>query len=258
MSQEGGYVSNLLSQYTTLAITPLWNNIACALLTVIYVKTMLDFTSFMREKIGCADITRKFIHVGAGCWILFWPLFDVNHWSWRLNILVPTVMSIKLFFKGAILKDPDDADVRTMSRGGSPAELLYGPLQFTLFMMWVGTQKFMTVEGAILVAGLGVGDGVAPLVGKYYGRLKYRFPLGGQKSMEGSFFGVFLGTAGGTMFFIKMLALPMLSHENVVKIAAIATIVEATSPEGFDNVVIPSLLHFCLEYQPSLLSSSTG
>lgn len=33
-------------------------------------------------------------------------------------------------------------------------------------MMYVGTQLFMTLEGAILVAALGIGDGIAPIIGK--------------------------------------------------------------------------------------------
>jgi len=68
--------------------------------------------------------------------------------------------------QGAILKDPNDIDVRTMSRSSSPNELLHGPLQFTVFMMWVGLNRFMTIEGAILVAALGIGDGIAAIVGE--------------------------------------------------------------------------------------------
>ena len=48
------------------------------------------------------------------------------------------------------MADPDDLDVQTMSRSSSPSELLYGPLQFTLFMMYCGTTKFMTIEGTIV------------------------------------------------------------------------------------------------------------
>ncbi len=82
-------------------ISPLWNNILAALCTVIYIKTTMDISLLiLRKRLGFnADISRKFIHVMAGCWILFWPLFDVTHWSWRLNILVPSVMSVKLFYK---------------------------------------------------------------------------------------------------------------------------------------------------------------
>ena len=71
----------------------------------------------------------------------------MGHWSWRLNVLVPTVMCIKFFYKGLILADPNDVDVRIMSRSSSPSELLYGPLQFGGFMIWLGITKFMTTEG---------------------------------------------------------------------------------------------------------------
>ena len=85
-------------------ISPLWNNIISALFTVIYIKTTMDISLLVRKRLGFnADISRKFIHVMAGCWILFWPLFDVTHWSWRLNILVPSVMSVKLFYKVCFL-----------------------------------------------------------------------------------------------------------------------------------------------------------
>ena len=83
-----------------ITLSPLWNNISCALLTVLYIKIVLDVATMIRERLGLnADISRKFIHICAGCWIIFWPLFDVTHWSWRLNILVPSVMSVKLFYK---------------------------------------------------------------------------------------------------------------------------------------------------------------
>lgn len=215
----------------------------------------MEIASHIREQLRCADESRKFIHVSAGCWILFWPLFDVTHWSWRLNILVPAVMSVKLFYKGAILADPDDVDVQTMSRSSSPRELLYGPLQFTIFMMWLGTSKFMTVEGVILVAALGIGDGIAPIIGRYYGRIRYRFPLGGEKSFEGSFFGVFLGTIGGSYFFLYMLGLPMLSYEVLIKVGIISTVAEATAPGNWDNIFLPMVLHLSLKH--NLLSLST-
>ena len=98
-------IQNIASFLGITTLSPLWNNIACALLTVLYIKIVLDIASMIREKLGLnADISRKFIHICAGCWILFWPLFDVTHWSWRLNILVPSVMSVKLFYKVRVSK----------------------------------------------------------------------------------------------------------------------------------------------------------
>lgn len=251
-----GTISNLFSQESSapinITISPLWNNIISALLTVIYAKLILELSAFIHERLGCAYESRKVVHIGAGCWIVFWPLFDVMHWSWRLNILVPAVMSLKLFYKGAILADPNDIDVRTMSRSSSPSELLYGPLQFTLFQMYVGTQMFMTIEGAILVSALGIGDGIAALVGRYYGNLRYVFPLSGQKSMEGSFFGVFLGTIGGTYLFIHVLGLRMISYQSIISCAVIATLAEATAPGSCDNIFIPLILNLSLKHYPWL------
>jgi len=94
-----GEIANFLLAHTSLKVTPLWNNIICSLLTVVYVKAVQTIAANIRDQLRCAYESRKFVHVGAACWILFWPLFDVSHWSWRLNILVPSVMSMKLFYK---------------------------------------------------------------------------------------------------------------------------------------------------------------
>lgn len=163
-------------------------------------------------------------------------------------------MSCQFFYKGAILKDPDDPDVRTMSRSSSPSELLYGPLQFTIFMMYVGINFFMTVEGAILCAALGIGDGIAPIIGRYYGNLKYRFPLGDRKSLEGSLYGVFLGTIVGCYFFVAALGLPQMSNRSMIICGIVSAIAEATAPTNSDNIIIPIVLHFTLKHYPSLLS----
>jgi len=252
------YLKEKYSIDNSITRNPLFNNILCALLTVIYIKVVMDIASKLREKIGYTNITdlsRKFIHVCAGCYILFWPLFDVTHWSWRLNVLVPSVMSVKLVYKGFILCDPNDVDVKTMSRSSSPSELLFGPLQFTLFMIYCGTTKFMTIEGALLMASLGIGDGIAPIIGRYYGNIKYRFPFSGTKSLEGSIFGVLLGSIFGSYFFIYMLGLPMISYDHLIKVGIISMIAEATAPGNCDNIFVPLVLHLSIKhYMPNLVT----
>jgi dolichol kinase len=211
------------------------------------------------------------------------------HWSWRLNILVPAVMSLKLFYKvslnsfflilisldiyrymmylctvfssqscassfcfiftqGAILRDANDEDVRTMSRSSSPSELLYGPLQFTIVMNWLGLFHFMSEEAAIIMAALGMGDGIAPLVGKYYGKHWYRMPLSSKKTLEGSIGGVFLGTIGGVYFFSYMLGIPVLTLQAILTLATIAMVVEGTSFNNCDNILLPVAMLYSLKY----------
>lgn len=94
-----GFLTDMFAKYIHYELQPLWNNCGCALMTVIYVKAILGVAAIVRERLKNAYVSRKMVHICASCWILFWPLFDASHWSWRLNILVPSVMSIKLFYK---------------------------------------------------------------------------------------------------------------------------------------------------------------
>jgi phytol kinase len=127
--------------------------------------------------------------MAAGAWVMWWPLFHDGHWTWRLNILVPAVYTVQLLVKGLILQDPNDTDVLTMTRTGNPRELLNGPILFTAIMMGVGLWLFRQRLGVVVMACLGFGDGVAPLMGYYLPIGSYPtwpFGLNDRKTLSGS------------------------------------------------------------------------
>ena len=158
---------------------PLHQNLLASAATVVYTKTLIGCCDWaVIRRWLASEITRKVIHVGAGSWYLFWPLFTTDHWTWMLNIAVPAVYSVQLLVKGLIFQDPNDSDDKTMSRSGKPIELCQGPLLFTIVMMYCGIYQFKTDVGVYIMAALGYGDGIAPLVGK-------RYP----GSFDGSYFG---------------------------------------------------------------------
>lgn len=98
---------------------PLHQNLLGALATVVYVKAVIGSCDFLVSRKWLASkISRKIVHMAAGSWILFWPLFDTSHVTWKLNITVPAVYTVQLFVKGAILRDPNDAEVKTLTRHG--------------------------------------------------------------------------------------------------------------------------------------------
>jgi len=230
-------------------LSPLWNNVCCSLLTVIYMKICLEISFNFRRirRSHTSQRARRFAHISDAFILLFWPLFDTNHWSWRLNVLVPVVMAVRIFYKGAILKDPDDEDVRIMSRSSSPYELLYGPLQYKILLIVVGLYKFMSQEGAIIVAAVGIGDGLAPVVGQNYGRHRYHMPLSNAKTLEGSVT-VFLGTVVGIYIYFYMLGLsPILPLRITLAYGAVAACVEGSTPGVLDNIAVPLALHFLIE-----------
>ena len=240
---------HILRHYFGISLIPAWNNVLATLLAVFYVQIVLLLGDLIKKAGASSDVSRKFVHIGAASWIICWPWFDDTHWTWKLNIFVPFVQGLKLSYKGAFA-DPTDVDVQIMCRHGNPKELFYGPLQFCIFMCYLGLFKFMTLDGCIIMAATGIGDGIAPLVGKFYGSHKYRLPFGGQKSLEGSFFGVFMGTLIGSLIFPLVIGLPTLSIYVTIQCAVFATVFEAGSPEGFDNIFVPLMMNLVVKHNP--------
>ena len=232
-------------------LTPVTQNIIASLATVAYVKAVIGGCDFAVTRGWLApSVSRKIIHVAAGSWIIFWPMFDSSHWTWRLNILVPAVYSVQLFIKGAILQDPKDSDVKTMSRSGKPIELCYGPLLFTLIMNVCGLFLFMTEEGIFIMACLGFGDGMAPLAGKYFPFGPYpTFPFGAndRKTWSGSLT-FFVSSVVGCMI-LKQAILGQRIHDwnRVLRMIMVTTVSEAATG-AMDNPFIALSAYVMLKY----------
>lgn len=212
-------------------------NIFFTLVTLVYVKIVVTACDYWLSRgVLAKDVSRKIIHVAACSWCLFWPYFDTQNWTWKGNVAVPFAYAIQLFFKGAILCDPNDQDVKTMSRSGRPSELLYGPLQFTLIMLFCGLHEFMQPCGTYIMGAM-LGDGIAPLIGKRYPWGRYPTLGGETKTISGSI-GVFLGSLIGIIWYQKGLGVPdKLDIETSLQTALVATLAEAVSGK-YDNPVI--------------------
>ena len=134
-----------------------------------------------------------------------------------------------------------------MSRSSSPSELLWGPLQWESVLTYLGLYRFRTTEAAIQVAAIGVGDALAPWWGSWFGRHVYQMPLAGQKTMEGSLVGVFLGTSCGIYLCLLVLGLPLVPLREVLVYGVIAAVVEGTSPGHSDNLTVAVAIHFSMD-----------
>jgi len=194
----------------------------------------------LAHKVVVQDVSRKIVHVAAGSWALFWPLFNEEHWTWQLNVAIPAVYSVQLFAKGFLFPDPNDPDVRTMSRSGKPIELCQGPLLFTLVMLYCGLYQFKTSAGVYIMGAVGYGDGIAPLVGK-------RFPFGKYPTFGGrNEFKTFAGSM--TMFMFTILGIfalragigapALIDWVEILGVATSATVMEGLTGK-WDNPAIP-------------------
>jgi dolichol kinase len=114
-------------------------------------------------------------------------------------------------------------------------------------MVYLGIFQFMEEEAAILMAAAGIGDGIAPLIGKQYGRHFYHVPFSTKKTMEGSLVGVFLGTVAGCYLYPYWLGMDFRPLRIVLALSGIAAVVEGTSPGNMDNIMIPLVMHFSID-----------
>lgn len=222
---------------------PLYQNLLAALAVVVYVKVVVGTCDYVVSKGWIVpSISRKIIHVAGGSWLMFWPLFTAGHWTWRLNVLVPAMYTIQLFIKGAIIQDPNDTDVKTMTRTGNPSELLQGPILFTIIMNLVGLFCFRQESAIFVMACLGFGDGIAPLVGKFFPHGKYpTYPfrsLKDTKTLSGSL-GFFVSSLIGyyVLHAASIGGVSSTDFTTVASIAAATTIVEGVTG-GLDNPFI--------------------
>jgi dolichol kinase len=216
---------------------PLINNVVVTVFTFIYVFGLVALMDYFVKKHGLPqDISRKITHIGAGSLIIFWALYTDGDGTEYLNISVLVLWLFLLVMKG-LFADPNDEAVMTMTRTGDRKELLRGPLYFVIVAILCGTVYYKSFEGIMAMAALGWGDGIAPIIGTRYGKLKYK--ILSQKSVEGSL-SVFAASFAAGCFFIWLLAPEHFDITRILIFSVIATIAEGISPKELDNFFIPA------------------
>lgn len=220
-------------------MSPLVQNLIVTALTFIYVFGLVAVMNFCVTRFNLPqDISRKLTHIGAGSLIGFLALYNDLHWSKYLNVTIFVVWIILLIQKGLFASDDDEA-VKTMTRNGDKSELLKGPLYFVIVATICGTLFYKTFPGIMAIATLGWGDGIAPIVGSRYGKLKYE--VLSSKSVEGSL-SMLIAAFAASVFFVWLIIPNELNIVRILLLSAIATVVEACSPKEIDNLLIPSVV----------------
>ena len=226
-----------MNTQTTFFLLPVvWHNALVTLLTFVYVFSVPPLMDYLVTNHALPrDISRKITHICAGSAIVFLPLYIDTGWSHYLNITVFAVWTVLLIQKGLFAADDDQA-VKTMTRTGDKRELLKGTLYFVIVAMICGTLYYKQFPGVLAMAILGWGDGLAPIIGTRYGKLKYR--VLSDKSVEGSL-AFLVGSIFAGLFFVWLIVPELFDAGKIVTIALIATVVEGVSPKEVDNLTIP-------------------
>lgn len=173
-----------------------------------------------------SESVRKIIHIGVSNWvfILVWCFDDV-----RFAVVGPVAFIIL----NAIFVHSGAAGLLGMGDRRRDNGLVYFP--FSLLVMTLlyyrGLIQAHDVIAATLV--MGYGDGLAALVGSKIGRHRYSV-LNASKSWEGT----------AVMLVVSGLVIALFTPYPALKVlvmAVVATLFEALTPLGLDNITVPLL-----------------
>ncbi|HEY9781072.1 MAG TPA: diacylglycerol/polyprenol kinase family protein [Leptolyngbyaceae cyanobacterium] len=209
----------------------------------VYATTLLVVGEALRRLFGQKpEVTRKIIHIGAGMWV-FGVLVLFDHWESGIVPFATFIFLNYLFYRYRIVGAMDTED-------SSPGTV-YFAVSVTLLFGLLWRPDGPVDRAPIAVAGVMAmtwGDALAALIGKRIGRHRYRVGQS-ERSIEGSAAMFF---ASAVAIFLVLLLLPGSSlcpySEPIgaewallaaIVSAASATLAEAVSPHGTDNLFVP-------------------
>ena len=192
--------------------------------------TLIGVVELVKRKSSLpTNVTRRITHIGAALIAAISPLF--------LNQL--TIVIACLLFAGVIFVGRKTTffssihDVERKSLGD-----VFLPLGEAISAAVFLPHNIAAFQFGVLV--MGISDALAGLIGERYGKHKIRL-FGGTKSAEGSVV-FFICTMILMLFFA-----PVFSYQLIL-IAAVLTVTEVLTIYGLDNLILPILGAFLIQF----------
>jgi phytol kinase len=200
------------------------------LISYIYVFAIIGSATFLQKKNFLSNEgSRKFIHILlSNWWILAMVLFKSNIAAsiGPFTFVIINYLSYKKKWFGA------------MEREGGKEDL--GTVYYALSLMILTLVTFSPFShpsiGALGILVMGYGDGMAAVIGKRFGRRKFKIS-GSVKSLEGSLTMLLVSFFTAYILF-SFYPVPEILVFSIL-IALFATLLEGITPHGFDNLTVP-------------------
>lgn len=178
---------------------------------------------------------RDLLHIGAGVWVIGWPMWSGAGAPIAIVALVAAAVGAVPLVAGRI-----SVAARFRDSVASGDERFGGLIAYTCSYL-VLTVIGLTVAPFPAAAGLlalSLGDGIGGAVGRRFGRHHFRTPFGKQKSLEGSAT-VAMAATVGVAIAATLLGVG-LDPLRLVALGVIAAAAEGIAPRGSDNVLVPA------------------
>ncbi len=205
-----------------------------ALLTsFVYVFAAIGIAEGLRRWRGYSvEFTRKFIHIAVGMWA-YGTVLLFEH---RTFALIPPAAFIAInalsYWRGTFKA------METGEKG--QLGTIYFPMSFVVLIWLLWDRPHLLVASLMPMTW---GDALAAVVGRRIGKRRYTV-AGSTRSLEGSLV-MFLTSWAATLVPLMLLAPAPLDPAAAVSAAAVtalgATVIEAISPWGVDNLTVPAV-----------------
>jgi phytol kinase len=214
-------------------------NLILVLFSYLYIISMI-FVAKRTEKIlnWSQKTSRKVLHILIGNFPFIIPFFSES--IFPIMVAAPFVLLTFLVSPYSPIKSLKGMlfGLKDTTQKGHSLGLVFYAISYTVLAALFFDTPYIIAAGILPMA---YGDGLASLIGERYGGRKYK--ILSQKSLEGSlavFAGSFLSLVFGLLFYslfhqfspVEIIVLPLWT-------AVTATVVEAISPLGFDNITVP-------------------
>jgi phytol kinase len=210
-------------------INPVWAVVLCAL----YVVAVITAAELLRRRGYSNNLTRKIIHVGAGMTIWLVPWLFASPWPFVAACALLALFTLLDWYFGWL---PAMA-----SNDGTNLGTFYFPIAIiTAVLVFWGKPVFMVAA----IMPLTWGDGLAPLVGRVYGRHTYTV-FGHTRSWQGSatFFVAALIFTWLALWLPDLPArlTPATAILPALLVSAGASVAEGCTVRGLDNLTVTAV-----------------
>ena len=208
-------------------------DIIALIASFIYVFAAIGIAEGLRKWRGYpAEFTRKFIHIAVGMWA-YGTVLLFEH---RAFAAIPPLAFVAIngfsYWQGTF-KAMETGEKENLGT-------IYFPISFAVLIWLFWGRPHLLVASLMPMTW---GDALAAVLGRRFGRRRYTI-LGSARSLEGSA-AMFLAGWAATLVPLLLLAPTPLSLGAAVGIAAAtalgATVIEALSPWGVDNLTVPAI-----------------
>ncbi|MBE6499131.1 MAG: phosphatidate cytidylyltransferase [Methanobrevibacter thaueri] len=196
------------------------------------------------------EVSRKFLHIMVGNMIFAMPFFT-NPWVmvWFLTLPITIVLFFLTQYSPIKIKN-------SVTESGHALGLFFYAGIWTVLIAIFATiappnnpKQYLWIV-ALAIVPMVYGDGFAALIGQKFGKIKYTI-FGGTKSLEGSLTMFVITTVMSVFVWMVFVSIgspmPEFNIIYIIMISAIATLCEAFSYGGIDNLTVPlttSILYF--------------